>query len=55
MDMKYNFIKTSDEGVKNYLTRRDYTKKFFDYIYADAHLYLKRKYDVYLEKLKNVA
>lgn len=24
MDMKYNFIKTSDEGVKNYLTNRGF-------------------------------
>lgn len=38
------------------ITKREHSKKFFDYIYNDAHIYLKRKYDVYLKKHKiNVA
>lgn len=38
------------------ITKKEHSKKFFDFIYNDAHLYLKRKYDVYLKKhVKNVA
>ena len=38
------------------ITRYDYCKIFFDYIYNDAHYYLKRKHDIYLNKyVQNVA
>ena len=32
------------------LTRKNDCKMFFDWIYEDASLFLKRKYDVYLDK-----
>lgn len=35
------------------ITKKEYSKKFFDYIYNDAHIYLKRKHDVYLKKHQN--
>ena len=38
------------------ITKYEFCKVFFDYIYNDAHYFLKRKYDVYFNKyVKNVA
>lgn len=34
------------------ITKKEHTKKFFDFIYNDAHLYIKRKYDIYFMKHK---
>lgn len=32
------------------ITKKSMCKKFFDWIYTDANLYLKRKHDVYISK-----
>lgn len=32
------------------ISKKDDTKEFLDWIYKDAHLYLKRKHDIYLKK-----
>jgi hypothetical protein len=36
--------------VQLHITKKDMCKKFFDWIYADANLYLTRKHDVYISK-----
>lgn len=35
------------------LTRKNDCKVFFDWLYKDANLFLKRKYNIYLEKYCN--
>ena len=35
------------------ITKKKDSKKFLDYIYKDADIYLERKYDIYLNRFKN--
>lgn len=46
------YVSTSLEKTTRTLmiTKRDDSKKFFDYVYKDANLYLHRKFDVYKNK-----
>lgn len=46
---------TSHNGItKEFrLSRFAYSKLFLDYIYKDAELYMKRKYDIYLDRFVN--
>lgn len=47
---------TIDKPTRTFMTtKKESTKILFDFIYNDAHLYLKRKHDVYIEKYVNVA
>lgn len=46
----------NDNGVtvSLYISGKNNSTKFLDYIYKDATIYLKRKYDIYISKYKNI-